>query len=65
MVDEFPVLFVAAALAEGRTVTSGLEELRVKGSDRISAMRAALHLAGARVEKPPTGSSSKGPAANC
>jgi 3-phosphoshikimate 1-carboxyvinyltransferase len=49
MVDEFPVLFVAAALAQGRTVTSGLEELRVKESDRIAAMRAALALAGARV----------------
>lgn len=49
MVDEFPVLFVAAALAKGRTVTTGLEELRVKESDRISAMRAALELAGARV----------------
>ena len=32
MIDEFPVLFVAAALAEGRTVTSGLDELRVKES---------------------------------
>ena len=49
MVDEFPVLFVAAALAQGRTVTSGLEELRVKESDRIAVMRAALELAGARV----------------
>lgn len=49
MVDEFPILFVAAALAKGRTVTTGLEELRVKESDRISAMRAALELAGAKV----------------
>ncbi|MDE2619215.1 MAG: 3-phosphoshikimate 1-carboxyvinyltransferase [Sphingomonadales bacterium] len=49
MVDEFPVLFVAAALAKGRTVTTGLEELRVKESDRIAAMRAALELAGATV----------------
>ncbi len=49
MVDEFPVLFVAAALASGRTVTSGLEELRVKESDRIAVMRAALELAGALV----------------
>jgi 3-phosphoshikimate 1-carboxyvinyltransferase len=49
MVDEFPVLFVAAALASGRTVTSGLEELRVKESDRIAVMRTALELAGARV----------------
>ena len=49
MVDEFPVLFVAAALAQGRTVTRGLEELRVKESDRIAVMRAALELAGATV----------------
>ena len=49
MVDEFPVLFVAAALAKGRTVTTGLDELRVKESDRISAMAAALTAIGARV----------------
>ena len=49
MIDEFPALFVAAALAEGTTVTTGLEELRVKESDRISVMAAALTLAGARV----------------
>ncbi|KUR71640.1 3-phosphoshikimate 1-carboxyvinyltransferase [Novosphingobium fuchskuhlense] len=49
MVDEFPVLFVAAALASGRTLTTGLEELRVKESDRIAVMRAALELAGATV----------------
>ncbi len=51
MVDEFPALFVAAALAEGRTVTRGLEELRVKESDRIAVMAAALTGAGARVEE--------------
>ena len=51
MVDEFPVLFVAAALAQGTTVTRGLEELRVKESDRISVMAAALTAAGARVEE--------------
>jgi len=51
MVDECPVLFGAAALASGRTVTTGLEELRVKESDRISAMRAALELAGATVRE--------------
>ncbi len=51
MVDEFPVLFVAAALAQGTTTTTGLEELRVKESDRLSAMAAALTLAGARVEE--------------
>lgn len=49
MVDEFPVLFVAAALAAGRTVTTGLDELRVKESDRIAVMRAALEAAGALV----------------
>ncbi len=51
MVDEFPVLFVAAALAEGTTTTTGLEELRVKESDRISVMADALAAAGARVEE--------------
>ncbi len=51
MIDEFPVLFVAAALAEGTTVTSGLDELRVKESDRLTAMAEALTLAGARVEE--------------
>jgi 3-phosphoshikimate 1-carboxyvinyltransferase len=51
MVDEFPVLFVAASLAEGRTVTGGLEELRVKESDRIAVMAAALAGAGAQVEE--------------
>ena len=51
MIDEFPVLFVAAALAEGRTVTSGLGELRVKESDRLAVMAAALTAVGARVEE--------------
>lgn len=49
MIDEFPALFVAAALAQGRTVTRGLEELRVKESDRIAVMAAALAAAGAHV----------------
>ncbi|MEL7189112.1 MAG: 3-phosphoshikimate 1-carboxyvinyltransferase [Pseudomonadota bacterium] len=51
MVDEFPVLFVAAALAQGITRTTGLEELRVKESDRIAAMANALSLVGAKVEE--------------
>lgn len=51
MIDEFPVLFVAAALASGITTTSGLDELRVKESDRLTAMAEALRLAGARVEE--------------
>jgi 3-phosphoshikimate 1-carboxyvinyltransferase len=51
MIDEFPVLFVAAALASGTTRTTGLDELRVKESDRLSAMAAALTAAGARLEE--------------
>jgi 3-phosphoshikimate 1-carboxyvinyltransferase len=55
MVDEFPILFVAAALAKGRSVFRGLEELRVKESDRIAVMAAGLRAIGARVEELPDG----------
>jgi 3-phosphoshikimate 1-carboxyvinyltransferase len=41
-IDEFPVLFVAAACAQGETVITGAEELRVKESDRIAAMSAGF-----------------------
>ncbi|PTQ12881.1 3-phosphoshikimate 1-carboxyvinyltransferase [Sphingomonas oleivorans] len=51
MIDEFPILFVVAALAEGRTVTRGLEELRVKESDRLATMAEGLRAIGARVEE--------------
>ena len=51
MIDEFPALFVAAALAEGETVTSGLDELRVKESDRLAVMAAALTASGARIDE--------------
>jgi 3-phosphoshikimate 1-carboxyvinyltransferase len=51
MVDEFPVLFVAAALASGKSVFRGLDELRVKESDRITTMAVALTAIGARVEE--------------
>jgi 3-phosphoshikimate 1-carboxyvinyltransferase len=51
MIDEFPILFVAAALAEGRTTTRGLDELRVKESDRLSVMAAGLAAIGARVRE--------------
>ena len=54
-IDEFPVLFVAAAAARGRTVFSGLAELRVKESDRIAAMAAGLQALGVRVEETPDG----------
>lgn len=42
MIDEYPVLAVAAAFAEGETVMEGLEELRVKESDRLAAVAAGL-----------------------
>lgn len=55
MIDEFPALFVAAALAEGRTVVRGAAELRVKESDRIAVTGAALRALGARVMETPDG----------
>ncbi|MFN4095473.1 MAG: 3-phosphoshikimate 1-carboxyvinyltransferase [Sphingomonas sp.] len=51
MIDEYPVLFVAAAFASGRTVARGAEELRVKESDRIAAMVAALEPNGVKLEE--------------
>ena len=51
MIDEFPVLFVAASLAEGTTVTTGLDELRVKESDRLAVMAAALTAAGVQLSE--------------
>ena len=51
MIDEYPVLFVAAALAEGRTVARGAHELRVKESDRIAAMKDALKACGVTIEE--------------
>jgi 3-phosphoshikimate 1-carboxyvinyltransferase len=45
-IDEFPVLFVAAACAEGETVLTGAEELRVKESDRIQVMADGLSVLG-------------------
>ncbi len=49
MVDEFPILFVAAAFADGMTRTSGLAELRVKESDRLEAMATGLRSIGVQV----------------
>jgi len=45
-IDELPVLFIAAACAQGRTVLRGAEELRVKESDRIAAMAEGLNTLG-------------------
>ncbi|MDP1028652.1 3-phosphoshikimate 1-carboxyvinyltransferase [Sphingomonas sp. KR1UV-12] len=51
MIDEYPALFVAAAFAAGRTVARGAHELRVKESDRIAAMAAALGACGVPLEE--------------
>ncbi len=48
-IDEFPVLFVAAACAEGQTIVTGAEELRVKESDRIQVMADGLSALGVDV----------------
>ena len=54
-IDEFPVLFVAAACAEGTTVLTGAEELRVKESDRIQAMADGLTTLGVNATATPDG----------
>ena len=54
-IDEFPVLFAAAAVAEGETVVTGAAELRVKESDRIAAMANALGAVGIETESLPDG----------
>ncbi len=51
MIDEMPVLFVAAALADGDTLVEGAGELRVKESDRIAVMANALRKMGADLEE--------------
>jgi len=50
-IDEFPVLFVAAAAAKGRTEFSGIGELRVKESDRIAAMAEGMRILGIEVDE--------------
>jgi 3-phosphoshikimate 1-carboxyvinyltransferase len=49
-IDEFPIIFVAAAFAEGETIVTGAEELRVKESDRIQAMCDGLSALGIAAE---------------
>ena len=51
MIDEYPILSVVAAFAEGTTVMRGVKELRVKESDRIDAMARGLEACGVRVEE--------------
>ena len=60
MIDEFPVLFVAAAAAKGRTVVRGAAELRVKESDRLAAMATGLRALGVAVEEAPDGATIEG-----
>ena len=55
LVDELPVLSVAAACAEGETVIADAAELRVKESDRIASTAAGLSANGIRVEETPDG----------
>ena len=54
-IDEFPVIFVAAACASGRTVLTGAEELRVKESDRIQVMADGLQALGVQAQPTPDG----------
>ncbi len=54
-IDEFPALFVAAACAEGETVLTGAEELRVKESDRIQVMADGLQALGVDARPTPDG----------
>jgi len=51
MIDEYPILAIAAAFAQGRTTMRGLGELRVKESDRLAAIVAGLRACGVAVEE--------------
>ena len=55
MIDEFPILFIAAAAAKGTTTIRGAAELRVKESDRIATMAQGLRALGIRVDETPDG----------
>ena len=60
MIDEFPIICIAAAQADGITTIRGAEELRVKESDRIKAMATGLRNMGVEVEEFKDGLSIKG-----
>jgi 3-phosphoshikimate 1-carboxyvinyltransferase len=55
MIDEYPILAIAAAFAEGDTVMRGVGEMRVKESDRIALTAAGLEACGVDVEEEPEG----------
>jgi len=59
-IDEFPLIFVAAALANGETIISGAGELRHKESDRIKVMVDGLRTLGAEAEERPDGAVIRG-----
>ncbi|MBN1890624.1 MAG: 3-phosphoshikimate 1-carboxyvinyltransferase [Thermoflexales bacterium] len=61
MVDEFPILAVAATQAQGATVVRDMAELRVKETDRIATVVAELQALGADIEPMPDGFVVKGP----
>jgi 3-phosphoshikimate 1-carboxyvinyltransferase len=63
MIDEFPVLAVAATQAHGTTVVRDAAELRVKETDRIATAVAELRVLGARIEPRPDGFIVEGPTA--
>ncbi|MDG1462434.1 MAG: 3-phosphoshikimate 1-carboxyvinyltransferase, partial [Gammaproteobacteria bacterium] len=54
-IDEFPMVFALAAVADGETLITGAEELRAKESDRIAAMVNGLRALGVAVEEFPDG----------
>ena len=60
LIDELPILFVAASLAEGKTKIRGAEELRAKESDRLKAMSNSLNKLGVSFEEYPDGIDIKG-----
>lgn len=60
MIDEFPILFVAAAAAEGITTLQGAAELRVKESDRIAVMAGGLRRLGVAVDETADGATIQG-----
>ncbi|MCE5285497.1 MAG: 3-phosphoshikimate 1-carboxyvinyltransferase [Pelosinus sp.] len=61
LIDEIPILAVAALFAKGRTVIRGAEELRVKETDRLRAVTSELTKMGAKIEETPDGLIIDGP----
>jgi 3-phosphoshikimate 1-carboxyvinyltransferase len=61
MIDEFPILAVAATQADGTTVVREAAELRVKETDRIAGIAAALQAMGAAIQPTPDGFVVEGP----